>query len=177
MADAGPSAAADGPPPLPGEAPPLPPDAAGAPLADDAAAAAAAQPPPPAPDDGAGPASTSEAPLPADDEEEEDPLVVAQREREAAERAKQAAPEIPPYDEDALKVGAACVAPAGCRRLASLGQCLAAVQCTRCRLPGSACSGALERESTIHFLPCPALRPAPARSFTRTSRTRSARAR
>ncbi|PRW44555.1 J domain-containing spf31 [Chlorella sorokiniana] len=103
MADAGASAAADGPPPLPGEAPPLPPAAAGAPPADAAgAAAAAAQPPPPVPDDGAGPASASEPPLP-EEEEEEDPLVVAQREREAAERAKEAAPEIPPYDEDALK--------------------------------------------------------------------------
>lgn len=113
MADAGPTAAAGAPPPLPGLAPPLPPAAAGAPPADAAAEAAAAaadadaaaQPPPPVPDDGAGPASTSEAPLPPAEAEEEDPLIVAQREREAAEKAKEAAPEIPPYDEDALKVG------------------------------------------------------------------------
>jgi hypothetical protein len=38
--------------------------------------------------------------------EEEDPLIVAQREREAAERAKEAPAEIPPYDEEALEVGA-----------------------------------------------------------------------
>lgn len=158
MADAGPSAAADGPPPLPGEAPPLPPDAAGAPLAGAAAAeAAAAQPPPPAPDDGAGPASASEAPLPAEDEEEEDPLVVAQREREAAERAKQAAPEIPPYDEDALKVGAAGEVPARGCQLASLYQFLAAGPGTSCRLPGSACSGGREHHSAL--LSCPAPRP------------------
>ena len=111
------------PPPLPaadgggsgGEAPPPLPDADIAPPAGGAAAGVAAaaevEAAPALPDedeDGAAP------PLPPADGEydEEDPLVVAEREREAAERAKLAADEIPPYDADALKV---CGGPEGGR--------------------------------------------------------------
>ncbi|PSC75268.1 J domain-containing spf31 [Micractinium conductrix] len=56
-------------------------------------------------DDGgtAGPSGGDGGAPPLPEEDEEDPLVVAQREQEAAERAKQEAPEIPPYDEEALK--------------------------------------------------------------------------
>lgn len=122
-------------PPLPGGGdaaapPPLPADPAEA----AAGEAGAAQPPlpqaPSAPDAGAvdggeapplpaeGSASApGEPPLPSD--EEEDPLVVAQRELEAAERARDAPIEIPPYDEEALKVRAGGRAARG----AGLGRC------------------------------------------------------
>lgn len=101
-------------PVVPAEQPPLPPEAD----ASGGSGAAEAQPPlpgqqeagPPLPDEqqlgGEGGEVPPQPPQPGQEEEEEDPLIVAQREQEAAEKAKAAGPEIPPYDEDALKVGA-----------------------------------------------------------------------
>lgn len=108
-------------PPVPADQPPLPTEAA-------AAEAPAAPPPPlpaqqeaapPLPDQqqpgGEGGAAPPQPPQPGEEEEEEDPLIVAQREQEAAVKAKAAAPEIPPYDEEALKVGALLSRVAGNR--------------------------------------------------------------
>ncbi|KAL4445311.1 hypothetical protein ABPG77_011136 [Micractinium sp. CCAP 211/92] len=98
-------------PVVPAEQPPLPPEA----VASGGSGAAEAQPPlpgqqeagPPLPDEqqlgGEGGEVPPQPPQPGQEEEEEDPLIVAQREQEAAEKAKAAGPEIPPYDEDALK--------------------------------------------------------------------------
>lgn len=87
--------AAEPPPPLPGlqeAAPPLPGQQEAA---------------PPLPDQqqpgGEGAEVPPQPPQPGQEEEEEDPLIVAQREREAAEKAEASGPEIPPYDEEALK--------------------------------------------------------------------------
>ena len=90
-------------------------------------------------DDGgtAGPSGGDGGAPPLPEEDEEDPLVVAQREQEAAERAKQEAPEIPPYDEEALKVRRVC----------------ASLPCTAPHSPSAACvaSSTLARP----FLPPP----------------------
>jgi hypothetical protein len=134
MADAAPRLAEpEAPPPLPADAGAVaaaqPAGSAAAAAGTDAAPQAAvaeaaplppAEPsgseaPPPLPEaaagEGAGPSSTTAAtalgvPMEQGELEEEDPLIVAQREREAAERAKEAPAQIPPYDEEALKVGA-----------------------------------------------------------------------
>ncbi|KAI3428741.1 hypothetical protein D9Q98_007564 [Chlorella vulgaris] len=99
LPSAGPSPEA--PPPLPGAEPVAAAAAGAAPAAPAAPAAAGDNAAPPLPADGVGVSPTGAPPLP---EEEEDPLVVAEREREAAEKAKEAESlQIPPYDEEALK--------------------------------------------------------------------------